>query len=295
MADDDVWSAGEVAQGSNPTFGDADYEQAVEANEAFAVDAVFKYGIGILQEQPTVALLGGVNILGLAFIGAGLGFGINMALTGMAVSGQIDQQVSEVLNQLSSLAVQMILWPFNQLVVAGLMVAAALWIRSEVASVGALYGSVAAAVRGLLAGLVAGVGALTLVLLMPAVLGAVYFVQAGDYTTAAGLGLVLVLPVLPVVIYVALGLMLAPYAAVLDHLGPIEAVQRSWQMADGLRLTLFVTNFVFGLLGGFSMCLCYLPLIVVMPIQIMGFSASYLRASRSLSVTDEWAFFQRHK
>ncbi len=291
MADDDVWDAGEVSREPDPTFGEVDYEQA------FAVDVVFKYGIAILQEQPAMALLGGLNILALAFLVSGLSFVTNLTLSGMAVAGQLDQQVADILSQLSGLGLQLMAFPFNQLVLAGLMVAAALWIRSEVVSIGALYTSLGAAVRGLMAGLI--VGALTVVLvlglMLPAIGASVYFVQAGDLMTGVGAGVALFLPALPVLIYVGLGLMLAPYAAVLDHLGPLDAIQRSWSLADGLRLTLFVTMFVFGLLGLFSVCLCNLPLIVLMPIQIMGLSAAYLRASRALAETDEWAFFQRNK
>lgn len=298
MADDEIWSTGDAqSDPADPTFGEADYEEGLHPNSAFAIDSVFRYGTAVLQEQPQMAILGGVNFFVLAMLAAGVSFGVNMGLIGMGASGQIDQDVVDVLSNLTGLFIQLVAWPVNQLVLAGLMVGGALWVREGTASVGALYTSVRAAVRGLLAGLAAGVASLVAVGLAMApslVVGGLLAGAAGEVEMGVIVGLLLMIPAMFALVYVSLGLLLAPYAAVLDHLGPIEAVQRSWAAADGARVTLFVTNLVFGILGGISSCFCSIPLIVVIPIQIMGFTAAYLRYSRHTDVTASWEFFERN-
>lgn len=296
MAQDEVWGATEqVDGGSDPSFGEPDYDNGVPANTAFAVDAVFRYGMAWIQEQPQVGLLGGLNFVGLMILTGIVSFGLNMGLVGMGASGTIDQQAVDVLSQLTGLIVQTLAWPFNQLVLAGLMVAGALWVQAEQSRTAALYTSVRPAVRGLLAGLVAGMITLVVVLFCftPAMLALFLMIEDDVMNALAAFG-VLLLPALPVLIYVGLGLMLAPYAAVLDQLGPMEAIQRSWDAANGTRLTLFVTNLVFGILGGIAACMCYIPLVVVIPIQVMGLSAAWLRYARPEAETGQWAFFQRN-
>ena len=297
MAQDEVWSTGEANDDpGDPTFGEPDYENGLDANDAFSVDAVFRYGVAALQEQPQVAVLGGVNLFVLSLVVGGIAFGVNLSITAMGVSGQLDQQVADVLTQLSGMVMQLIAWPFNQLVMAGLMVAGALWVQRGEASVGALYTSVRAAIRALLASIVVGLAGMAVagISLAPAIVAGAVLAQSGDITTAILAGSVLVLPALPILIYVNLGLLLAPYAAVLDHLGPVESVQQSWAAASGARVTLFVTSFVFGILGVISACMCSVPLIVLIPIQVIGFSSAYLRYARHTDETAGWEFFSRN-
>ncbi len=298
MAHDELWSGtDDDFDPADPDFGEPDIGEGLPPNVAFSVDRVFRWGVAWLQEQPQVAVLGGVNVFVLAMLVSGLNFGIAMGVVAAQESGALDQQVGDVLSQGSGMALQLVAWPFQQLVLAGMMVAAALWFQREESSIRALYASVRAAVRALLAGLVAGVVLVVAatVILVP-IGGAIALVLAagGEATEALVVSLVLAIPALLVLVYVSLGVVLAPYAAVLDRLGPVEAVSRSWAAARGTRVTLFVTNFVFGLLNLFSACLCSLPTLVLVPIQVGGFTAAWLRYARHDDLASGWAFFDRH-
>lgn len=296
MSGDDTWKSGETADtGTSGDFGTPAYGTGAESNAAFSIDVVFRYGLQILQEQPAMALLGGLNFFGLTFLTGMVGGVAQLAVAGMVVGGDLDQQVADALGQLTSAMVQLVAYPFNQLVLAGLMVAGAHYARSGEANIGMLYTSVGPAVRAMVAGIVAGLGSLVVLVLcmIPAGLAVGVLASGGsEITTTLGVGLLLFLPALPVLVWVGLGLMFAPYAAALDDLGPIDAIQRSWEAASGARITLFVTNFSFGVLGILSACLCSFPLIALMPIQVMGFAAAWLRYARSTEETDGWPFFR---
>lgn len=73
--------------------------------------------------------------------------------------------------------------------------------------------------------------------------------------------------------YVALGLSLAPFAAALEPLGPVEALGRAWRATRGKRLALLVfwsATVVFALAGFLLFCVGYLAtvaLVYLMPAE----------------------------
>ena len=296
MSADDVWSSGdEELNTANPSFGAYGAEGALDVNTAFSIDSVVRYGTAVLQEQPVMSVLGGVNLFVLTLMISGLSFVLNLGLIAMGTTGEISPEVADMLAQASGAVLQIFAWPFQQLVMAGMMVAGALYITRDTVSVGALYSSIRAAVRALLASLAAGFISLAVtgLTMAPALVAAVWFASQENFESAMVAGLVLFLPAFPILVYVGIGLMLTPYAAVLDHAGPIEAVGVSWEMAAGARVTLFITSFVFAILGVISACMCSVPLVILIPIQVMGFTAGYLRARRSEATAAAYPFFER--
>jgi hypothetical protein len=107
-------------------------------------------------------------------------------------------------------------------------------------------------------------------------------------------GLLWLLVLLFPLIYVSLGLQLAPMAAAMDGLGPVASVRRGWAAAEGNRLNLFVLNLVFGILGAIGMCLCCIPAIPVIAVQQGGMTAAWLLYARAEAETDRYPFFQRN-
>jgi len=212
-----------------------------------------------------------------------------------AATADIPDELTQVLSQGVGMMIQLLFMPIQFLVMAGFMVAAARWIVLGESTIGALYTSVAAAVRALLTGLLAGLINVVVVILCmsPGIMAGVALFSPDTWALSLSVGgLLIVLGLVPYV-YVALGLMLAVYAAVLDDAWPVEAIQQSWAAARGARITLFVTIFVFGILGMLSCVLCFLPNILLMGIQIPGFTAGWLRYARPADETRGWDFFER--
>ena len=126
MSQDEAWSAGEndAIDTGDHFFGEPAYGEGMDKNDAFAVDRVFRYGAAFLQEQPGVALLGGVNFLVLSFITGMVGMTFAIAFVAAGEAGELDREVAEGLSNVASYAIQLMAWPFQQLVLAGIMVGA---------------------------------------------------------------------------------------------------------------------------------------------------------------------------
>lgn len=113
------------------------------------------------------------------------------------------------------------------------------------------------------------------------------------FALAAIVGVVLTTPAL---LYVGLGLLLGDHALVLEGLSPMEALERSWSLAEGNRVTLLVFALVMGVLntvgaamGVFIFCIGVLitgPLAVA--ITELGFTESFLIAVEGEEEARAW-------
>jgi hypothetical protein len=114
------------------------------------------------------------------------------------------------------------------------------------------------------------------------VAGVVGFMVAAMGGEEAGIavGVLTFLLLSPGLIYVVLGLVLAPLAIAFERLGPFDAVTRSWRLVAGNRLWLFwflLVMFVFEVLG---FCCCFVGILATGTFsQIAGYEA-YLRLVR---------------
>lgn len=83
-------------------------------------------------------------------------------------------------------------------------------------------------------------------------------------------------------IIAALGLMMWPYAMVVEGLGPINALKRSWQLMDGAKLQLFLFGLAVGVVSMFVMPLtCFFGLLVLMPFMYVGYALIYVGAAEN--------------
>ena len=123
------------------------------------------------------------------------------------------------------------------------------------------------------------------------------FAEQDALMAAGGVGILLI--ALPALIYVALGLTLGECAVVFEELGPLDALDRSWELARGHRVDIFLFLLVFGLFqvvaviaGILMLCvgvLVTLPLAYSM--QAVAFTEGYLLLARTPEETDAWAIW----
>ncbi|MDP2305123.1 MAG: hypothetical protein Q8P18_03770 [Pseudomonadota bacterium] len=93
----------------------------------------------------------------------------------------------------------------------------------------------------------------------------------------ASLGVVvMLLTVLPVVVYVWLGLALGDHAVALDGLGPVGALDRSWELARGHRLRIGVFVAVTDLFSALGLLACCIGYFVTRTIAEIGLTEAYV-------------------
>lgn len=120
--------------------------------------------------------------------------------------------------------------------------------------------------------------------------------QDNDVLLAAGFGLVVLLA-LPVWLYVFPGLAVGELAVVLDGLGPVDALARSWAFVEGARgsmilylLAVLGVRMVAGIAG---LCMCCIGGLVTNPIAFaltdLGTTESYLLRTRSRATAAGWS------
>lgn len=272
-----------------------DYSAGVPTVEAFSVGRVFQWGLAVLQESPLLVILAGFNVFLVTLVPQLVSMPLDVGLEVAAATGELGAIEKDLLSALITLAIQIVAFPIQQLVVAGAYIGVAELIRSGDANLGRLYTSFRPAVNGMLYGLTVLALNLLLVLVLwgPGIGIGAFLIARGTWALGA---LVLVLGILlpmPIVIYVGLGLFLGIFAAVLDNRLPIDAIRISWRMARGARLTLFVTQLALGLLGLLGACFCLFPAIIVNGMILAGYTCAWMHVSRSQEVLGKWDFSER--
>jgi hypothetical protein len=272
------------------------------ANQAFSVEMVLRNGTALLREQPAF-LFGGAFLILLAQIAPSLvALPINVLVAMQAGTGAIDQSVADGITSVIRLVLALVFLPIQMLLFAGFASGAGRYVAGEPLKPMLLLTSMRGAVRALLYRILTGfvMLAITALLLGPvALLG--YASAEGMVPDAAfwvafvALGLAYAVAI----VYVALGLQLGIFSAVLDDVGPIEAMTRSWHAASGARLTIFVTDVVFGVPLGIALLLlyCLIGLALYPAIYAVyqgGLAASWLLLARPEPRTREWPFYQRN-
>lgn len=128
-----------------------------------------------------------------------------------------------------------------------------------------------------------------------------YYGGVTDNTTLLILGIGLaVIVALPVAIWIGIGTYLGEHAVVLDGASPSQALRRSFALARGGRLLLFVFMFVCGLIeaaGSLGIILCCVGVFATVPLAraIAGFAKteSYLLLTRGFAPSEGWYLWQR--
>lgn len=112
-----------------------------------------------------------------------------------------------------------------------------------------------------------------------------------------GLGALLMgVLVLPAAIFVGLGLAFGDYAVVFEGLGVMEALERSWSVANGNRLQ----TLIFGIVGAViafllavvGLCMCFVGMLITLPlaraIVDMAWLSGWLMHTRPVEETNAW-------
>ena len=138
----------------------------------------------------------------------------------------------------------------------------------------------------LLSGVV-GLGVLA-VALVPALAaaGVAYGLDVEKNTILIVAGILAFLFAVPTMIYVGIGLAFGDRAVVIDGLGPAEALDRSWSLAKGNRIQLFVFLFMTTLFRLAGLLLCCIGVVLTRAIVDVGTTEAYMLATQSNS--DAW-------
>lgn len=94
----------------------------------------------------------------------------------------------------------------------------------------------------------------------------------------------------PVLVYVGLGMMLGEHAVALEELGPVDALERSWELARGNRVSLFLYGLLTGLFHIVGLMLCCVGVLGTKAMIDFGTTEAYLLATRG--DWDEWRFIE---
>lgn len=108
------------------------------------------------------------------------------------------------------------------------------------------------------------------------------------------LGVLLLLVLLvPATVYVGLGLYFGDRLVALDGYKAMPALERSWALADGNRLWLFLFQLVMGLVGALGVCACFVGVFVTGAIVEAGATLAFLRYTRDEAETSRYWISQQ--
>jgi hypothetical protein len=113
--------------------------------------------------------------------------------------------------------------------------------------------------------------------------------QNNDALMGVG-GLLMLIIAGPALIYVGLGLMLGEHAVALEDMGPMDALERSWELARGNRMSLFFFSFLTGLFNIVGVMLCCVGVIGTKAMIDFGTTEAYMLATNS--DWDDWRFIE---
>lgn len=105
------------------------------------------------------------------------------------------------------------------------------------------------------------------------------FYQGPDMTIVAAGAALAVFIALPVLIYIDLGLRLGDQLVTLEGLGAIDALDRSWEMARGNRLTLWIFFFVTDIFAVLGIFFCGVGVFATRAIADVAVTEAFLLAT----------------
>jgi hypothetical protein len=290
MGEEQVWSSGSEPGGPESTdLGEPG--EGAPLNQVFSINVIFQFASKAIQEQPILVLaIGGAQFV-VQLIPSLISTPISMYIGVLSGTGEIDENMANALSQLVSSGLSLLFLPLVMLVQAGGIVATAHWLRTGQLDISKLFTSVMPAFNALIYGLIDGFAVLAVMAIGVVPAAAIGYLVGDVLGLAVGLVGGMLLMFLPMY-YVALGLTLGVYSAILEKDGPIAALGRSWAMADGGRLTLFVTAFVFGFVSIIVSCFtCGFGAIPLSGMQVVAMTVAYLCMTRQWALKSD--FVQR--
>lgn len=251
----------------------------MDIQQAFSPMRALRHGADALQRAPVGLLVGGFLLF------------VVDSCSGAGGSPRDLSELSPYLDPAEAQLLVSLVWLSAIIAIAAFLVRCWLlpgWLRlhrhilqTGTDSVGMLFGAGDAFVRMLGWRLLNGVillGTAAVAALPGGVLLALGASQESDVLGTIG-ALLLLLVVLPVLLYVWLGLVLGDYAVSLEGLGPVAALDRSWELARGHRLRLAEFFAVVELFGFLGILLCCVGVFVTRPIAQIGATEAFLLAT----------------
>lgn len=252
-------------------------------SEAFSPGRAIRHGFEGLKRQPAGMLLGGFLMMVTQGGGGGSGSGGDFSNSEMEPEAQAALAMMTLVIVGIGCCVGLVMWLAQSFLQPG-------WIRMHKdlvetgqAGVSVLFSGSDAFTRMALWKLLKGVIVMGTVVAAAAPGGALVgyaFYLGGDPSFLAVGAVLLALLIVPTAFYVGYGLVLGEYAVALEGVGPMEALSRSWELADGNRFTLFFFSVAVGLVNFVGLLLCCFPLFATFPSTQLGWTESYLLATR---------------
>ncbi|MFN0009457.1 MAG: hypothetical protein ACKVXR_16285 [Planctomycetota bacterium] len=105
-----------------------------------------------------------------------------------------------------------------------------------------------------------------------------------------GVGIVLagLVPCLPIILYVGLGVALSDQAVALEGLGPVDSVRRSWSLVKGHRWMLLWYSIVTGFFAMLGICACCIGVFLTGTMTEIAKSESFLAYTRGQERDGWW-------
>ena len=258
---------------------------SVTFEEAFSPARAISHGIEGLKRQPVGIILGGLHRNGPA-PGGGGGGSDTASLDDSSMSSEAALALAAVF---LAVAVMVLVFSFIGFLIRSWLHTG--WIRlhrnlvvTGEATVGTLFSGADA--FGRMAGwkvmqAVNVLGTLAAACLPGAILGAVAW-YGDQHEVAVGGGAILAaLIAIPAMVYVGLGLALGEHAVALEGLGPMGALDRAWELADGHRGALFIYFAATGLFTLLGIFFCCIGVWWTKAIVDVGTTESFLLATRA--------------
>ncbi|NCG21393.1 MAG: hypothetical protein GWP91_20475 [Rhodobacterales bacterium] len=288
----DVWEGSESDRHGEGA-ADLAHGEGWHRKRAFSYETVLFGGVGLLKEQPVAMLLWTLFLMGTSFavscFTSPLTVGIQVAAAAMQLDPMIEGAVNQVVGMTANILFSL---PVQQFCYAGLIGFVGHYLRTDEADLSLLFTNVWGGVRATLVAWTLAALAMAVYLPLGGVGFGVYY--ATDNVEFAALAVALSLLVLIPVGLLLLPLMLAMFSAVLDEVGPMEAIITAWQGGSGARLELFLMGLVMTVVSlGMCMLFC-VPFLFVPALHGAGMSVAWLTYSRAEKDVDSWPFIQRN-
>jgi hypothetical protein len=255
----------------------------MEFNEAFSPVRAVAHGASALRRAPLSVLVGSLSMV---FLGMCSGGGGGGDLSQIAEDQSPEALLALAMVMVGVMAVGMVVSFFAFLARCFVLPG---WIRVQrhviehgTENLGLLFTGGDTMLRmvgwSFLDGLIR-FGTLAVAAIPGAVIVAVGFSQGSESPLLLVGLLVMLLCAIPVGVYVSLGLHLGSYAVTLEGLGPIEALDRSWSLARGNRITLLLFTFVTGFVAALGLLLCGVGFVATSAIAKVGTTEAFLLAT----------------
>jgi len=297
MPEQDVWEPGDDLAPSTVRRGVAAYGEGLWINQSFSLEVVFRYGLAMLRERPALMLGLGVAL----WLSYDLPTLVSLpGEVGVAILRESGEELAgttlDLVNSLLQLALALLLFPVQWLLVTGGLFAITHYMRTDETDIRLVFTRFRETLWVIVYRVLISLAMMALLALLglPLLIVVAALVYAEAYGVAIAVGIAGSLLAFFVYLWAYLPLTLGTLAVILDGANPVEAMRIGWIAGSGARATLFVFGLVFVLLLLAGMCLMCVGQVPVFALFLGGLAPAWLLYARSEEELSEWPFFRRH-